>query len=189
MRLSLPYIGSWPRAARRPSGAPAVALLLALLYALAMPLLWLSLTAVPTIHIEVGEWGDDPYLTGVNQPEANATETYRWTGERSALVLPNLGPRYGLLRLRAHGWRPPGNLSPKVRVAVAGQTLAVLQTTPALHTYNILLPPDLAGPDLTVDFTSDVYRDAADRRDIGFAIDWVELSRVDQGAEPSAWQL
>ena len=189
MRLSIPYIDLRPRAAGAQRDSIHTALILGLLFAAALPLLWLSLIAVPTIHIEVGDWGDDPFLSGVNRPEQNATETYRWAGEHSELVLPNLGSRYQLLRVRAHGWRPPGNPSPKVRIAVAGQALATIQTTPALHTYNILLPPDNASPTLEVDFTSDLYRDTTDRRDLGFAIDWVELNKLDQSAGPAWWQL
>jgi toxin CptA len=189
MRLSIPYIDLRPRAAGAARDSINTAFILALLFAVALPLLWLSLIAAPTIHIEVGEWGDDPFLSGVNKPEQNATETYRWTGKHAELVLPNLGSRYQLLRVRAHGWRPPGNPSPKVRIAVAGQTLATIQTTPVLHTYNILLPPDNASPALKVDFTSDLYRDTADRRDLGFAIDWVELNKLDQNAGPAWWQL
>jgi len=189
MRLSIPYIDLRQRAAAVARASIDTALILALLFAVALPLLWLSLIAAPTIHIEVGEWGDEPFLSGVNKPEQNATETYRWTGKHAELVLPNLGSRYQLLRVRAHGWRPPGNPSPTVRIAVADQTLATIQTTPALHTYNILLPPDNASATLKVDFTSDLYHDTADRRDLGFAIDWVELNKLDQNAGPAWWQV
>lgn len=188
MRLSIPHIAARPYAAVRSHASWRTALLLAAIFAVALPLLWLSLTAVPRLHIEVGEWGDEPFLTGVNKREDNASETYRWTGEVAQLTLPNLGDRYRLLSVRAHGWRPPGIASPKVRVAAAGQTLAVIQTTPGLRTYSFVLPKN-AGTSLTVEFTSELYRIPNDRRDLGFAIDWVELSQIESAGGPAAWQF
>src|SRR5215212_2301460 len=103
MRLSIPYIDLRTRTAGAARDSINTALILALLFAMALPLLWLSLTSATRIHIDVGEWGDEPFLSGVNEPEHNETGSFRWTGEHAELVLPNLS-RYQLLRLRAHGW-------------------------------------------------------------------------------------
>ena len=48
---------------------PTRALGLALLLVLALPLLWLSLLRAPALRVDVGEWGDHAYLSGVNAPE------------------------------------------------------------------------------------------------------------------------
>src|SRR6266540_4294466 len=189
MRLSIPYIDLRPRAAGAARDTINTGLILALLFAVALPLLWLSLTSAPRIHIDVGEWGDEPFLSGVNQPEHNETGTFRWTGKYAELVLPNLGSRYQLLRMRAHGWRPPGNPAPKVQIAVAGQTVGIIRPTRDLYTYQFLLPADDTNPTLTIEFTSELYHIPNDRRDLGFAIDWIELAELNSSAGPSPWQF
>ena len=62
---------------------PVALLSLALIFLLALPLLWFSLIAAPAIRVEVGMRGDDTYLSGFNEPEKNSTETFRWTGGAS----------------------------------------------------------------------------------------------------------
>ena len=96
-------------------------LALALILALALPLLWFSLIAAPTIRVEVGMPGDETYLSGFNEPEKNSTETFRWTGGAAELRLPNLSSRYQELRIHAHGWRPAGVKSPVVQIDLAGR--------------------------------------------------------------------
>ncbi len=117
-------------------------LLLALVFVLALPLLWFSLSLARPLHVEMGEWGDSTFLTGVNAAEENPTETYRWTGKRADLTIPNLGSRYRILRVRGHGWRPEGVPTPLVRVDVAGRPWGSFQTVRELRTYDILLPRD-----------------------------------------------
>src|SRR5438105_5316716 len=76
-------------------------LALALILALALPLLWFSLIAAPKIRVEVGMHGDDKYLSGFNETEKSPTETFRWTGGVAELRLPNLSSRYQELRMQA----------------------------------------------------------------------------------------
>src|SRR4029078_937018 len=91
-------------------------LALALIMALALPLLWFSLIAAPAIRIEVGMRGDDTYLNGFNEPEKNLPETFRGTGGAAELRMPNLSSRYQELRIHAQGWRPAGVASPIVQL-------------------------------------------------------------------------
>ena len=71
---------------------------LALVWLLALPALWWSLTAAPALRVDVGAWGDHTALTGINGVEESSTENYRWTMERAELALPNLSAGYRLLR-------------------------------------------------------------------------------------------
>ncbi|HEX9370575.1 MAG TPA: hypothetical protein VF897_06190 [Roseiflexaceae bacterium] len=163
-------------------------LLLALVFVLALPLLWFSLSLARPLHVEMGEWGDSTFLTGVNAAEENPTETYRWTGKRADLTIPNLGSRYRILRVRGHGWRPEGVPTPLVRVDVAGRPWGSFQTVRELRTYDILLPRD-DSLTIRVGFDSQTYTGAGDRRVIGFAIDWIELAATDEPGGPFPWQI
>src|ERR687884_615957 len=122
--------------ARRPG------LWLALLVALALPLLWASLVAAPRLRVDVGVWGDHTVLSGANEIEQGPAEDYRWTTGRTELALPNLSSRYQLLRLRAAGWRPGGLPSPLVRLDIAGRPWGSIQTAPGMRVYSVLLPHD-----------------------------------------------
>jgi toxin CptA len=162
---------------------------LLLLVVLALPLLWRSLVAAPQLRVDVGAWGDHTFLSGVNAIEDSSTEQYRWTTGRAELRLPNLGNQYRLLRLRAHGWRPAGQPAPLVQIEVMGQPWASLQTTSAMRVYNILLGPPGTNPTLQVGFESQVYTSPDDPRQIGFALDWLEVGALRQSAAPNLWHL
>src|SRR6476661_7940227 len=139
-------------------------LALALILALALPLLWFSLIAAPKIRVEVGMPGDETYLSGFNEPEKNSTETFRWTGGAAELRLPNLSSRYQELRLHAHGWRPAGVESPLVQIKVGGQPWTSVQTVRELRTYHILLPRDSTSPLTDIGFVTPVYSSPNDNR-------------------------
>jgi len=164
-------------------------LALALILALALPLLWFSLIAAPKIRVEVGMRGDDTYLSGFNEPEKNSTETFRWTGGAAELRLPNLSSRYQELRMHAHGWRPAGLVSPIVQLDLAGRPWAGIQTQRDLRIYHVLLPRDAASPTIDVGFVTPVYSTPNDDRELGFGLDWLELHELDRSAGPTFWQF
>src|SRR5262245_47121010 len=161
---------------------------LALLFLLALPLLWLSLVAAPALRVDVGVWGDHTYLSGVNAIEQSSTEDYRWTTERAELALPNLSSRYQLLRLRAHGWRPNGEQPPTVALDIAGTSWGSFATAPEMRVYNLLLPRDSAHPSLRVGFTSAVHQEPGGRR-LGFALDWLAARAIGATSGPVLWQF
>ncbi len=175
-------IGAYDTTPRR--GLPLVLLWLA-----ALPLLWVGLVAAPSLRVDVGVWGDHTFLDGVNGIEYSSTEDYRWTTGRTRVALPNLSDRYQVLRMRAHGWRPNGQPAPQVRLDLAGQPWAAIQTTPEIRHYSLLLPRWPAGPLLDLGFTSPVYTAPDSPREIGFALDWVELRAIDPSGVPSPWHL
>jgi toxin CptA len=164
-------------------------LALALILALALPLLWFSLVAAPAVRVEVGVFGDDTYLSGFNEPEKNTTETFRWTGHVAQLHLPNLSSRYQELRIHAHGWRPAGVESPIVQLDLAGRPWTGIQTQRDLRIYRVLLPRDAASPSIDVGFTTPVYSTPNDDRELGFGLDWLELRELDRAAGPTFWQF
>jgi toxin CptA len=164
-------------------------LALALILALALPLLWFSLIAAPAIRVEVGMRGDDTYLSGFNEPEKNSTESFRWTGGAAELRLPNLSSRYQELRIHAHGWRPAGVESPIVRLDLAGRPWTGIQTQRDLRIYHVLLPRDAASPTIDVGFVTPVYSTPNDDRELGFGLDWLELHELDRSAGPTFWQF
>ena len=164
-------------------------LALALILALALPLLWFSLIVAPKIRVEVGMHGDDTYLSGFNEPEKNSTETFRWTGGAAELRLPNLSSRYQELRIHAHGWRPAGVVSPIVQLDLAGRPWTGIQTQRDLRIYHVLLPRDAASPTIDVGFVTPVYSTPHDDRELGFGLDWLELHELDRSAGPTFWQF
>lgn len=168
---------------------PTRALGLALLLVLALPLLWLSLLRAPALRVDVGEWGDHAYLSGVNAPERSARESYRWTTGQAELVLPNLGGHFRLLRLRLHGWRPAGLPAPRLSISADGQLLTSVVAPPQLQTYELLLPYDAITPVRRITLHSDLLPNTLDQRAIGVALDWAELRPFGAAAAPSPWQL
>jgi toxin CptA len=168
--------------------ARAQALSLLLIFVLALPPLWLSLTAAPALRVDVGAWGDHTVLSGIHAVERSASEDYRWTTGRADLALPNLSSRYQLLRLRAHGWRPDGASPPVVRLDVAGDDWGAIAMAPGMRVYSIMLPRDAAEPTLRIGFASQVHQER-DGRSLGFALDWVEVRAAGLAAGPTAWQM
>jgi toxin CptA len=153
---------------------------LALIFLLALPALWYSLIAAETLRVEVGDWGDQTFLTGVYDPEQNPSENYRWSTDRVELVVPNLSARYGQLRMRATGWRPPEGQPPVVQVDVDGQPWASLPMDRPMRTFTMLLPTNSTSANLHLTFHSDTYASPTDPRRVGFAIDWIELGAASQ---------
>jgi toxin CptA len=161
---------------------------LALLFFLALPPLWLSLVRAPALRVDVGIWGDHTYISGVHAIESSSSEDYRWTTGRAELALPNISERYHLLRLRAHGWRPDGAATPIVRLDVADGGWGSLAMVPEMRIYSVLLPRDRARPQTTIGFNSPIYTEPAGRQ-LGFALDWIELRGVGPAASPTLWQF
>jgi toxin CptA len=166
--------------------APAQLATLALLLAL-LPLLWGSITSAPALRVEVGEWGDHAYLSGVNGVEENGTEVFRWTTGDSVLTLPNLSPRYRALRLRGHAWRPAGESPPLAQISLPGHAPAAVGLSAQQRVYSLLLPP-AETPDITARLTTPAYEPPGDSRSIGVALDWLELRQIDQSG-PTLWQF
>jgi toxin CptA len=164
-------------------------LLPALVVVITLPWLWRSLVAAPQLHVDVGTWGDHVYLTGTHAIEVSPGEDFRWTTAHAELTLPNLGDQYRLLRLRAYAWRPNGQPPPAVDIDVAGQPWGRIQPTPELRIYHVLLPREPANPLIRVGLTTNAQAQPGDPRELGVALDWVEVRTLGRPGSPGLWQL
>ena len=142
----------------------------------AMPFLAYSLVAAPALMIDIGAWGDQAVLAGVNGPEQSSTESYRWTTDRATITLPQLSASYRVLELRIHGWRPDGP-SPQFSLSMNGQALGHIQTVSGLRVYRLLLPGNQA-LEQRLELQSEAYSPPGDARVIGIALDWVGLRKL-----------
>ncbi|GIW02586.1 MAG: hypothetical protein KatS3mg058_3989 [Roseiflexus sp.] len=152
---------------------------LAVIWLMTLPALWHSLNAATELRVDVGEWGDHTILHGAHGREANPFENYRWTEKRATITFPNLSPRYRILQIRTHGWRPEGIPSPWVQITIAEQRQVAFQTERALRTYTTLLPDAALSPTIEASLTSETYTPAEDTRALGIAIDWIALYALD----------
>jgi toxin CptA len=165
-------------------------LLSLLVWLLALPLLSASLVNAPQVLVDVGAWGDHTALRGVNMIEQATGETYRWTTGYASLSLPNLGERYRMLRMRAHGWRPGEVPAPALRIEAAGYSLGPLPLKPEMRLYSILLPSAAGHTSVKVGLaTEPVFYAPNDPRQLGFALDWIALAEADRSSPPALAQL
>lgn len=158
---------------------------LALLWLVALLPLWWSLAYAPPSRVDIGTWGDHAVLRGTHGVEQAANENYRWTTARAELTLPaGSGPQ--LLRLRAHGYRPPQVLPPTVTLERNEAAWGSFATTVEMRVYALLLPP-ASGPNQRIAFIAPTYHPPSDPRLLGFGIDWLTLAAF--AATPSIWQF
>lgn len=160
---------------------------LIVLFVAFLPALWFSLLATPRLRVDVGEWGDHSYLNGIHAIEQGANENYRWTTSQTQLVLPNLSNHDELLRWRGHGWRPDGSASPTVSLDVAGRAWGTFQVAPEMRVYQVLVPSS-NNLNSVINLNSTVYREPSGRQ-LGVALDWIELATLGRATLPAPWQL
>lgn len=161
---------------------------LALIFLLALPLLFLSLRAAPALRVEIGAFGDTAFLTGVHAAERNPSENFRWSTARAVLRVPRLWGGPQLLRLRLHGFRPAGTPAPRVQVLADGRPIALLQTSAGLREYALALPA-ASGADTLVVLECEAVALPGDPRELGVALDWAELVPLTLSPAPGPAQL
>ncbi|CAA9570243.1 MAG: hypothetical protein AVDCRST_MAG18-1898 [uncultured Thermomicrobiales bacterium] len=174
-----------PRRQGRPARAPFRASQL-LLPRLQLPLL-LAATALALLFawqvrqpltLTLGGPDDAPYLTGFHEPEIapDTGQPFRWTRDRSTIILPGFGATDAELRLHLQGSRPPGAppLTATIGIGDMSPRAISLVAEPTVHTFPV---PAAAFRDggLTVSSASPTYRPAGDRRDLGVVATRVEL--------------
>ncbi len=178
----------WVRSTQRTRAALRhAAPLLAILF-VSLPVLWISLSNSGSLRVDVGAWGDHAYLSGINAVEQSATESYRWTTGAAELVLPNLDGSHHALVFRAHAWRPGGGASPPVTLTLAGVPGGSFQTSQGMRVYRVLLPHNPVDANVRVAFHLPPYTSPSDQRELGLALDWLELQSLARAA-PSLWQF
>lgn len=126
--------------------------------------------------IDAGTYGDQLLLKGFYGQESNERgATYRWTGERSLLVIEGaaLSPQVQL-RLNVGG-TPAGAPQPlPASLEVNGQPWGTLAVDSQPRQYHLLLPA-ARGARLSVGLSSPLTSAAADPRAVGLRLDSAEL--------------
>lgn len=176
------------------------------LYFLLLFMLLFGLAAyqVPVaFHLEVGGPHDAPYLGSFYEPEQAAFPdsgvNYRWTQAQSGMRFPGLGRQPLEVRLRlAVGPKP----DPSGPVSLwlgegAGVVLPLFSTTVGgglenrpyrWQVYRLLLPPEaLPAGDLFLELRTSTFRPPGEGRELGLAVDWVEVHSLGAGRTEPAW--
>jgi arabinofuranosyltransferase len=125
--------------------------------------------------------------------------TYRWTTSHAALTFPyaaNLG-RYAEISLRLGANRAPGQTPAKVNISLNGKHYLSFTAADAFQVYSATLDtrlvpnPYLDPAHVQVDIESTTISTSQDPRQLGVALDWVQLqprrSSADFVAETAAW--
>ncbi len=129
-------------------------------------------------HIAVG--GDDaPYVRGFWLPERTDERTWRWSKGTSELVLHNAGQLApaATLALKFSGYRPLDQDPAHVVIRVNGQTLTDFTASGDWQVESFDLDASKAGNgDWVVTLETNPWRAENDRRALGLAVEWLELS-------------
>jgi hypothetical protein len=145
--------------------------------------LFLAYQAKPRFEIDVGEHGDTLYLRDFHDLEHLDDLSYRWTSERSHIVLPGIGGYApALLRLRLNGYRPLDLPPPTVSLRVNGRELGSFVATGEFETYEFPVSRGTVGilGDLDVEirsesFVPDQVIGGGDLRQLGVLVDSIVL--------------
>lgn len=125
----------------------------------------------------------EPFLRHFFAPQWTATEAYRWTRNRSSLIVTGLGSGTPLrMTIRALGWRPDDVELPQVSVRLDGREIGVLHGERAWETYVVEIPAGRNPEQLQLNLISPTFVPGADPRELGVGVSSIV---VDQ---PGPWQ-
>lgn len=160
----------------RTISAPPVLLLLVL----ALPALLIAFQLQVTHRIDVGTGNDGFYLRGIYaQEEGNGTD-FRWLSGDSEIVVPGApGNSTWNASLRLSNGRPPGSVSPTIRVLADGREVARYTVDIPFQDYTFQFHrPPLADEDLVVAIQSQTFDPVGDEdnRQLGVVLDTISLS-------------
>lgn len=132
------------------------------------------------LFVDIGGPYDTPHTPGFHQPEQSGQATFRWAGANSSLYFPGLGrpSKPFEVRVQTASGRAP-NLAPlQVSVAANGHPLPPVNVRVQGDLQSIRIDPawiDPASGDLRIDFASPSFQSGADKRDLGFIVDFVRV--------------
>ncbi len=129
-----------------------------------------------SFRLDVGTPGDSPYLARFYQEETNPEFNYRWSRRESYVNLPYVGAPYDL-SFRAVTARPD-NQPLEVSVIANGKELGWITLQGPPQTYILRGKNVLVGPEeLSLTFRpAATFAEKGGRSELGFALDWVEVS-------------
>lgn len=153
---------------------------------LAAVCLFLSLRAGLVIQsprlINVGDEGDQPYLSDFHERESNEWSSFRWTKSRSYITFPDAGYFPVTVTLTINAWRPDDQPGPKVLLLANGRQFASFIAAKELQTYGFnYVPPVLpVEQNLVVEIRSDTFAPPSDEagRTLGVLLDAVQFSPI-----------
>lgn len=148
-----------------------------------IPILALTLAyqvRVP-LRIDLGTGRDTRLLRYFHEAEQADGLSYRWSSDRSFLLLPGIGSDAPLLlRINLNGYRPPGIPLPLVHVKANGTELSSFTPTAQFETYEFIVERETIGipGNLEIEVDSEVFIPAQtiggdDLRQLGVLIESV----------------
>lgn len=131
----------------------------------------------PPFQLDAGSPNDDPYLINWHASEltSDATFTYRWSRDRSEILIPAFGATRATLTVRLRGAPNPEAAPPAATIDFgAGPRQVALASEPRDYTFDV---PASAFNDggLRVTIESPTFRPPGDNRDLGVLLDRVNL--------------
>ncbi len=129
------------------------------------------------LRVDLGIGPDQPYLSGFNGRESNKQLNYRWSSDRSTLIVPGPGRDQGFdLVMNIIGYRPAGQLAATLTVTIRNNTVVTLQPLPYPTAYTVTIPVNLnTADDLAISFTSNAFSLPGDPRVLGVIFDSLTL--------------
>jgi hypothetical protein len=142
----------------------------------------LGLRSLSPWVVNVGEEGDQAYVTDFHQRESNEWSSFRWTESRSYITFPDAGYIPAAVTLTINAWRPDAQPGPKVLLLANGRQFASFAAAKELQTYGFsYVPPVLPlEQNLVVEIRSDTFAPPSDEagRTLGVLVDAVQLSPI-----------
>ncbi|MGB9722379.1 MAG: hypothetical protein ACP5OO_11840 [Chloroflexia bacterium] len=142
-------------------------------------------------HLDVGGPHDAPYLGSFYEPEQAAFPdgaNYRWTRAQVGMRFPGLGRQPLEMRLRLYAPRPTGLEASPAGLWVGETSLFSTTVSPHWQVYRFLLPPEaLPAGDLYLELHTPTFRPPGEGRELGLAVDWVEVRSLRAGRTEPAW--
>jgi hypothetical protein len=134
----------------------------------------------PTYDIAVGSPTDGPVLRGFNAGErmqGDPSQTFRWTGDDSYIVLQGVGTQDFDVTLTLSGNRPPGQPPATLRVESEGETLLDFQPRPDLTDYSISIPREkVRDGTLTLHLLTNAFTPPGDPRTLGIVVSRIQVA-------------
>ncbi|WP_322512767.1 hypothetical protein, partial [Chloroflexus sp.] len=136
-------------------------------------------TVMPIERLDIGTTYARPYITGFHGLERNRQFSYSFTKAEASVSLPGIGSSWTTLVIRANGYRPTS--APPAEMVIATDELAPVQIRLRGDTarYYLLVPP--GDDELRLRLTSSTFSTATDPRQLGVAIDWIEVHQLEYG--------
>jgi hypothetical protein len=146
-----------------------------------------------SLFVDIGGPFDAPHTPDFHAPEQSGQATFRWSAAHSTLLFQGVGKPSSpfTVRLQLSSGRGPGSPPLRVDIAANDHPLPALQLNAGSASYALIVDPSWIGPsgDLRLDFASPTFKSGADRRDLGFNVDFARVELPAGLTLPSVTQL